>query len=225
MTIIIYITYHWTICHFPVHQQYRPVNTSWKLYIEKPAENSKSVCCSQKNSPLRFRKVSSLLYDPPLLRWDRCHHSKVLCKQIKHNPWTVLFYYLVLETNYVPVNSWQEFFLRYQATGFVALLYEGRSRASCFPYLFTTFFTYKVCNVEMNLHLKMAVFWVVAPCSLVKIYRRFRGSCYLHHQGEKLLALVVKSISILYREVSFRSPKWEKLFYFVFAFWILYVCI
>jgi hypothetical protein len=27
---------------------------------------------------------------------------------------------------------------------------------------------------------KMAVFWVVAPCSLVEIYRRFRGPCCLH---------------------------------------------
>jgi hypothetical protein len=30
----------------------------------------------------------------------------------------------------------------------------------------------------------MAVFWVVAPCSLVEVYRRFRGPCCLHHQGE-----------------------------------------
>jgi hypothetical protein len=29
----------------------------------------------------------------------------------------------------------------------------------------------------------MAVFWVVAPCSLVEIYRSFRGACCLHHQG------------------------------------------
>jgi hypothetical protein len=29
----------------------------------------------------------------------------------------------------------------------------------------------------------MAVLWVVAPCCLVGAYRRFRGSCYLHHQG------------------------------------------
>jgi hypothetical protein len=29
----------------------------------------------------------------------------------------------------------------------------------------------------------MAVFWVVAPCSLVEVYQRFRGSCCLHHQG------------------------------------------
>jgi hypothetical protein len=27
------------------------------------------------------------------------------------------------------------------------------------------------------------VFWV-APCSLVEVYRRFRGTCSLHHQGD-----------------------------------------
>jgi hypothetical protein len=30
---------------------------------------------------------------------------------------------------------------------------------------------------------EMAVFWVVAPCSLVEVYQRFRGSYCLHHQG------------------------------------------
>jgi hypothetical protein len=30
----------------------------------------------------------------------------------------------------------------------------------------------------------MAVFWVLAPCSLVEIYQRFRGPCCLHHQGD-----------------------------------------
>jgi hypothetical protein len=28
--------------------------------------------------------------------------------------------------------------------------------------------------------MKMAVFWVVAPCSLVEVYQRFRGPCCLH---------------------------------------------
>jgi hypothetical protein len=37
---------------------------------------------------------------------------------------------------------------------------------------------------------KMVVFWVVAPCSLVEIYQRFRGSCCLHHQGEIILTAV-----------------------------------
>jgi hypothetical protein len=30
---------------------------------------------------------------------------------------------------------------------------------------------------------QMAVFWVVAPRSLVEVYRRFRGACCLCHQG------------------------------------------
>jgi hypothetical protein len=30
----------------------------------------------------------------------------------------------------------------------------------------------------------MAIFWVVAPCSLKKNYQRFRGPCCLHHQGD-----------------------------------------
>jgi hypothetical protein len=29
----------------------------------------------------------------------------------------------------------------------------------------------------------MAVFWFVAPCSLVEVYRRFRGVYCFHHQG------------------------------------------
>jgi hypothetical protein len=32
--------------------------------------------------------------------------------------------------------------------------------------------------------LKKAVFWVVAPCSLLKVYQRFRGPCCLHHPGD-----------------------------------------
>jgi hypothetical protein len=36
---------------------------------------------------------------------------------------------------------------------------------------------------------KMAVFWVVAPCSLVEVYQRFRGPCCLHHQGDEYTVL------------------------------------
>jgi hypothetical protein len=39
-----------------------------------------------------------------------------------------------------------------------------------------------VVNTVKNM--KMAVFWVVAPCSLVEIYRPFRGACCLHHQDD-----------------------------------------
>jgi hypothetical protein len=33
--------------------------------------------------------------------------------------------------------------------------------------------------------MKMDVFWVVAPCSLVEFYQRFTGPCCLHHQGDR----------------------------------------
>jgi hypothetical protein len=32
--------------------------------------------------------------------------------------------------------------------------------------------------------MKMVVFWVIVPCSVVEVFRRFRGACLLHHQGE-----------------------------------------
>jgi hypothetical protein len=38
---------------------------------------------------------------------------------------------------------------------------------------------------ETNVNMKMAVFWVVAPCSLVEVYRRFRGACCVSHQGDR----------------------------------------
>jgi hypothetical protein len=34
---------------------------------------------------------------------------------------------------------------------------------------------------------RMAVFWVVAPCSLVEVHLRFRGPCCLHHQGTLMM--------------------------------------
>jgi hypothetical protein len=48
----------------------------------------------------------------------------------------------------------------------------------------------KTCSYKVRFQvltaasLKMAVFWVVAPRSLVEVYRRFRGACYLHLHGD-----------------------------------------
>jgi hypothetical protein len=50
----------------------------------------------------------------------------------------------------------------------------------------------------------MAVFWVVAPCSLVEIYQRFRGPCCLHHQGD---------------EAARSSEKLVNFYPWKFAFW------
>jgi hypothetical protein len=38
---------------------------------------------------------------------------------------------------------------------------------------------------EQKEEMKMTVFWDVAPCSLVEVYRRFRCAHCLHHQGDE----------------------------------------
>jgi hypothetical protein len=43
----------------------------------------------------------------------------------------------------------------------------------------------------------MAIFWVVAPCRLVEVYRRFRGACCLHHQDDHDATTQKTAISIL----------------------------
>jgi hypothetical protein len=43
--------------------------------------------------------------------------------------------------------------------------------------------------------MKMAVFWVVAPYSLVEVYRRFGGICCLHHRGDEGTVLIEKLIA------------------------------
>jgi hypothetical protein len=57
--------------------------------------------------------------------------------------------------------------------------------------------------MERNLHIKMAVFWVVAPCSLVEVYQRFRGPCCLHNQGEGIIALMMEAARISETLVNF----------------------
>jgi hypothetical protein len=37
----------------------------------------------------------------------------------------------------------------------------------------------------MAASMKVTVFWVVAPCSLVEVLRRFRGAYRLHRQGDR----------------------------------------
>jgi hypothetical protein len=38
--------------------------------------------------------------------------------------------------------------------------------------------------------MKMTAFWDVAPCSLVEVYGRLRGSYCLHHQGDASLCFI-----------------------------------
>jgi hypothetical protein len=56
-----------------------------------------------------------------------------------------------------------------------------------FIFLFFFFFTSSYllhCDISGShaANMKMAVFCVVTPCSLVEVYRRFRGASCLHHQ-------------------------------------------
>jgi hypothetical protein len=44
--------------------------------------------------------------------------------------------------------------------------------------------------------MKMAVFWVVAPCSLVEVYRRFEGTC-------SIIALMIQAASTSETSVNF----------------------
>jgi hypothetical protein len=52
----------------------------------------------------------------------------------------------------------------------------------------------------------MAAFWVVAPWSLVEVYRRSRGACCLHH----LIALVLEAASTYEASVNFYHTTWRK---------------
>jgi hypothetical protein len=43
----------------------------------------------------------------------------------------------------------------------------------------------------------MAVFWDVAPCSLVEVYQRLRGVCCLHHQGDEMMEAISTSETLV----------------------------
>jgi hypothetical protein len=40
------------------------------------------------------------------------------------------------------------------------------------------------------------VFWDVAPCHLVEVYRHFRGAFCLHHQGDRISEMSVTSAKL-----------------------------
>jgi hypothetical protein len=43
-----------------------------------------------------------------------------------------------------------------------------------------SFYFLTKCNVIVSRRVKVPLFWVVAPCSLIEVYRRFRGTFCLH---------------------------------------------
>jgi hypothetical protein len=49
----------------------------------------------------------------------------------------------------------------------------------CYGYYVFLISSFNCNNILIYSYVKMAVFWVVAPCSLVEVYQRFRGPCCL----------------------------------------------
>jgi hypothetical protein len=57
----------------------------------------------------------------------------------------------------------------------------------------------------------MTVFWDVAPWSLVEVFRRFRGACCLHHQGDLMMETASTSeTSVNFYQATRWSPWWCK---------------
>jgi hypothetical protein len=54
--------------------------------------------------------------------------------------------------------------------------------------------------------MKMAVCWVVVPCSLVDVYRCFRGTCCLHHHHHTLMIEAASSTSEIL--INFNQTAW-----------------
>jgi hypothetical protein len=70
------------------------------------------------------------------------------------------------------------FFLIYLILYFIIFLHKTLSGNMMFEFL---------TAVKMS----MLVSWVVAPCRLTEVYRRFRGTCCLHHSPENLKSYMV----------------------------------
>jgi hypothetical protein len=54
---------------------------------------------------------------------------------------------------------------------------------------------------------KMAVFWVLVPCSLVEVHQRFRGACCLRNQG--IIALMMEAARTSETLVNFYQTTWR----------------
>jgi hypothetical protein len=54
--------------------------------------------------------------------------------------------------------------------------------------------------------MKMAVLWVLAACSLVEVYQRFKVLCCLHHQG---ITLMMEAARISEMLVNFYQTIWH----------------
>jgi hypothetical protein len=50
--------------------------------------------------------------------------------------------------------------------------------------------------------MKMAAFWVAAPCSLADVYQHFTDACSLHHQGLMMKAASTSEMSVNFNQTT-----------------------
>jgi hypothetical protein len=55
--------------------------------------------------------------------------------------------------------------------------------------------------------MKTAVFWIVAPCNLVEVYRRFRDACL--KAARAMIALMMEAASTSKTSVNFYQATWH----------------
>lgn len=53
--------------------------------------------------------------------------------------------------------------------------------------------------------MKMITFWDTAPCSLLEVYRRFGGEYCLHHQGDPMIMVAVRTRETSVNEITRRN--------------------
>jgi hypothetical protein len=70
--------------------------------------------------------------------------------------------------------------------------------------------------------MKMTGFWDVVLCSLVEVYRRFRGAYYLHHQGLMTEASISAqhSRNVMWMHLAYDGDQLWALVITVIDFWI-----
>jgi hypothetical protein len=66
----------------------------------------------------------------------------------------------------------------------------------CYHFVFVMIVKSVGFEVLTAVSTKMSVFWVVAPCSLVEVYQRFRGPCGLHYRPDELHGATTQKTTI-----------------------------
>jgi hypothetical protein len=74
--------------------------------------------------------------------------------------------------------------------------------------------------------MKVIAFWDVAPCSLVEVYQRFRGACWLYRQGYDWGSKHLWNVGKLLPDYTAQHPRWQSSYvcHEVRHFWRSFHC-